>query len=348
MPQKAQSMNNQKEIIEQFKKSVSKIWFQDGQNTWPIDLNSITHLFMDLFADELFADILQLKNRGVDDSTIADRFKTAARIIRLIMPCVLGMKRSRMSVDNVRENVLYLLTLVKNLKYGDLFNRDGKNLVLSPAGFQQTVDEAKMSVPDRKHSLLVHKLCAVLWNYAESVCFKTHGLIREFHGPYRLPHSRDEILIRDFICLNPSELWVEGKAVPYQNIRVVTAYQDLGISIDIYDNIATKQEKNYIGSLVSYYIEVDGKTLDMEEINCLSRELSEIMISITTRVEGLDWKQLAKKYAEIFWYSKKELKDGNDWSPPVTVHERIEKGELNTKLQNLNPRALQRMLRISF
>lgn len=341
-------MDNQQEIIEQFKKSVSEIWLRDGQNTWPIEINSIVHLFMDIFVDELFADIHQLKTRGWDDSAIAAKFKTAARIIRLIMPCVLGMKSARMSVDKVRENVLYLLALVKCLKYGDLLNRDGKNLILSPVGFQQTVDEAKMSTPDPKHSLWVHKLCAVLWNYAESVCFKTHGLIREFHGPYRSPHSRGEILIRDFICLNPAELWEQCKPVPYQTIRVVTAYRDLGISIDIYDNIAIKEESSYIGSLVSYYIEADGKVLDLDQINCLSEVLSEVMISITTRVEGLDWQQLAKKYAEIFWYSKKELRDGRDWRPPGIVAERIEKGELNTRLQNLSPQALQRMLRISF
>jgi hypothetical protein len=341
-------MNNPKQIIEQFKKSVSEIWSRDGQNTWPIEINSIIHLFIEIFVDELFADIQQLKARGLDDSAIAARFKTATRIIRLIMPCVLGMKNSRKSVDHIRENVLYLLKLAKNLKYGDLFNRDGKNLVLSPDGFLLAVDLTKMIIPGRRHSLSVHKLCAVLWNYAESVCFKTHGLIREFHGPYQFPHSRSDILIRDFICLNPTQLWAESKAVPYQKIRVITAYRDLGISIDIYDNIAINEESSYIGSLVSYYIEADGKVLDLEQINDLSGVLSEVMISVTTRVEALDWKQLAKKYAEIFWYSKKELKEGRDWRPPESVHERIEKGELNTRLQNLSPQALQRMLRISF
>ena len=133
-------MDNPKETIENFKEGIAEIWLKDGQNTWPIDINSIVHLFMDLFVQELFEDLNRLKARGVDDRGIAARFKTAACIIRLIMPCVLGMKAARTPVESLREKVLYLLTLAKYLKHGDIFNRDGRNIVLSPAEIQQALN----------------------------------------------------------------------------------------------------------------------------------------------------------------------------------------------------------------
>ena len=78
-------MENQKEIIEHFKKALSEIWLRDGQNTWPIEINSIVHLFMDVFFDELIKDIDRLKAGGFNDDQIAHKFRTSARVIRLIM-----------------------------------------------------------------------------------------------------------------------------------------------------------------------------------------------------------------------------------------------------------------------
>ncbi|MCP5102159.1 MAG: hypothetical protein GY950_02205 [bacterium] len=337
-------------MLEDFKKAVADIWLRDGQNTWPIDMNSIVHLFMDIFFKELAEDIRRLKDNGMDDAGVARKFKTSARIIRLIMPCVPGMKGAGIPMTEQREHVSYLLSLVKILKHGELFNSDGKNIVLSPAAFGRGVAEDKMVPADRKSSIAVHKLCAVLWNYAESVCFKTHGLVREFHGPYRFPGKEEEVLLRDFYSLQPLELWEECKPVAYQNVRVVTAYRDLGMTIDIYNNVSTREGRSYIAGLESYYVEGDGKILSLEEIKGLCAVLSEVMIAVTTRIETFDWRRLAEKYAEIFWFSKKELRDAlnRDWRFPPVVRERIKNGQLSTRLQNLDQRSLQRMLRIAF
>ncbi len=338
-------MENQSELIEHFKQAIGEVWIKDSQSTWPIDLNAVAHLFTDIFVTELLEDIRRLKSNGLADQAIASGFKTSARIIRLIMPGILGMKACSMTTETIRENVLYFLSLAKHLKYGNLSNRDGKNIVLAPGALK---DKGKMVNADKSSSLAVHKLCAILWNYAECLFFRTHGLIREFHGPYHFPGTKEEILIRDFVDLKPLELWESTGPVEYKNIRIVTAYRDLGMRIDIYNNVSINASATYVNSLKSYYIEADGKLLDLDELHRLYKVLSDVMLNITSEVETLGWRQLAKKYAEIFWYSKKELKDGRDWCPPGTVHERIEKGELNTRLQNLSPQALQRMLRISF
>ena len=343
-------MNNQNEAIEHFKNAIAELWSRDGQNTWPIEINSIVHLFMDIFVEELFSDIHRLREQGWEEKQIAARFQTASRILRLIMPCVLGMKFSRKSVEDIRRRVIYLLNLVKHLKSGDLSNREGKNLIYAPHEIPRQVNEGKMKPADKKDSLAVHKLCAILWNYAETLCFKLHGVIRQFHGPYRLPGKDEEILIRDFIHLNPTDLWEETRTIPYKSIRVVTAYRHLPFAIDVYDNVTIRNGSTYIGTLSSYYLEADGKLLEPEEIHPLCDLLSDVMISVTGKVEGMDWKQLAKKYADIFWYSKKELREetGEDWHCPPIVDERIKTGEISNKLQSLEPQALQRMLRISF
>ena len=327
---------------------MAEVWDKDSQSAWPIELNSVSHLFLYLFATEILEDLWQLKAQGREEAAIAAKFKTSARVIRLIMPCVMGMKACGMPTETIREKVLYLLSMAEQLKYGDISNRDGKNIVLSPTALAMALDKGKMTMADKVGSLRVHKLCALSWNFAECLGFRAHGLFRQFHGPYYIPGQEEEILIRDFIDLNPQELWKATREVKYKNLRVVAAYRDLGMSIDIYDNVSIREGTTYVNSLKAYYIEADGKLLSPEEVDRLGEELAGVILAISAEVEAMDWRQLAGKYAEIFWYGKKELKAGRDWCPPRAIYERIEKGELSTRLQNLSPQALQRMLRISF
>jgi len=345
-------MKTEKEIVivEDFKQAISETWAKDGENTWPVAINSITHLFMDIFVEELLTDIDKLKEKGFNERDVSTMLKTPARIIRLIMPSVRGMKRLGMPRDKQRESVILFLSMVENLKYGNLCNRDGKNIILSPNKLTDTIEVSKMIPADKSSSIIVHKLCGILWAYSEVVCFRAHGLSKEFHGPYKHSDYKEDFLIRDFFCLNPVALWNECKSVKYGSVRIVAAYEDLGLTIDIYNHLSIKKGRNYIDSLRYFYIDGDGNPLSLDEVNSLCMALSEVITSMTTKIEKLDWRKLAEKYADIFWFSKKELRDELklDWHFPQSVKERIESGELNTRHQNLSQRNLQRWLRIAF
>lgn len=353
-------MDNEKQILEQFKEAVLGIWLRDGENTWPIEINSVVHLFMDLFFAELQDDIQRLKARGLSDKEIAGRFHTAGRIFRLIMPCVQGMKALGIPIARQREQILYLLSLARHLKHGDLFNRDEKNTVFSQEQFEQTVTEAKMistaSAAGRKSSAVVHKLCGVLWNYAETIYFRAHGFCREFHGPYQFPGGdggNDQVLIRDFNNLDAAELWPhcgQCGALPYKHTRIISIYENIGMTIDVYNNVAIAEGAGYISSLKSYSVEADGKFLSPEEIENFTVALSKIIIAITTEIQQRDWRFLAEKYAQIFWFSKKELRNeaGLDWRIPAAVKERIRTGSLNARFQGISRDHLKRMLQIAF
>lgn len=344
-------MDDPQTVIEGFKAAVLDVWLRDGQNTWPIDINAIAHLFMDLFVQDLDRDLERLNEKGYREPQIAALFKTPSRLVRLVMPCVLGMKAMGLAIEKQRHQVVYLLSLARHLKHGDLFNRDGKNIILSPEDFKRQVDQHKMIPADREGALAVHKLCAALWNYAECLCFRAHGLMRQFHGPYRFNGRDDEILIRDFICLRPLSLWPECQPVPYDSVRIAAAYRGLDMTVDIYDNVSIKEGTRYMDGIGGFYVEADGRLLDIDEVHRLHTVLSGVMVAITGKIESLRWRQLARKYAEIFWFSKKELQIGDelnqDWRCPPPVRQRIEEGNLSTKFQNITPRQLQLMLRIA-
>ncbi len=337
-------------MIEDFKQAISEVWQGDGKNTWPIDLNAVTDLFMDLFVEELVADYTQLERQGANDSTFSALLQTHARIIRLIMPCVQGLKKQGAPIAEIQETVNWLLSLAKHLKHGDLCGRDEKNIILAPDKVNRSIDGSRLIAADPTNSLVILKLCGILWAYAEVVFFKTHGLFREFHGPYAIDGFDQEFVIRDFVCLNPVELWPECQAVKYRHLRVITAYEQLEPKIDIYNNLYIKPGKSYLKGLRYFYIEGDGQILSLGDITELNHTLSKVITSIGSQIDTLHWRDLAKHYAMIFWFSKKAIRDALniEWQYPQTVRERIETGELNTRFQKLSQKDLQRLLRLSF
>lgn len=343
-------MQVQSRILEDFRSAVSETWARDGKNTWPVDINSITHLFMDLFFSELLDDFEKLKERGFSEQDISSMLQSPARVIRLIMPSIQGMKKMKISMDEQRRHILRLLSMAGNMKHGDPCNRDGRNIILSQREFEDSIDASKIVCATRDKSAIVHKLSGILWAYSEVMCFRAHGLSKEFHGPYSHSLYNEEFLIREFYLLNNTDLWDECGSVGYNKIRVTTAYEGMDLSVDIYNHLSIKQGSNYIDGLRYFYVEGDGNIMSLDEVDILCSSLSGVIAAITTKIETMDWRELAEKYAEIFWLTKKELRDALDleWSFPPIVKERIRNGEMNTRLKNLDQRDLQRFLRVAF
>ena len=337
-------------LVDDFKEAILEVWQRDGGTTWPIDLNSVSHLFIGDFDKELLEDIQALQQQGMTVNEISRLFVMPQRIIRLIMPFVQGMGALGLSRDKRAEHVHYLLSLVDELKYGEPSNRDGRNIVLSPEESSKVINKSRFSPSDDQSSRLVHLLCGVLWAFSETLFFKTHGFVREFHGPYLRPGEDRQYLIRDFVCLKPVEIWEECSKLRYSNARVVTSYDQLDFAIDIYNHVSIPKGENFVKSLHSYYIECDGKLLNLKEIEQLYRELSEALGAVSKRVEAMSWDMRTEKYAEIFWYSKKNLKDrlAKSWSLPEKIRTKIRNGEKKSRRGEMSEKDLKVLLRLSF
>lgn len=338
------------ELVDDFRQAMLEVWQRDGKTAWPIELNTVSHLFIEDFDKALLEDIDALRQQGLTHSELARLFVIPQRVIRLVMPFVQGLGAMGLSRDERREQVHFLLSLVDELKHGNASNRDGPNLVLSPQDSARVIEASRLSACDEQSSRLVHRLCGVLWAYSETLFFKTHGLVREFHGPYQRPGEDRQHLVRDFICLNPGEVWEESSELRYSTARVVAAYDRLDMSVDIYNHVSIQNDRNYVECLHSYCVECDGRLLAPPEIEQLLRELSEVMGAIHRRVDAMSWQQRAEKYAEIFWFSKKNLRDRLqlDWALPEAVRGKIRSGELKSNRGNLGEKELKVLLRLSF
>ena len=337
-------------LVDDFKEAIFEVWQRDGKTTWPIDLNSVSHLFAGDFDKAIIEDLRALQQQGLTDEEIGRLFVIPQRIIRLVVPFVQGMGALGLSRDERTGHIRYLLSLADQIKYGDPSNRDGRNIVLSPEESSVVFDESRLSAADARQSRQVQMLCGVLWAFTETFFFKTHGLVREFHGPYLRPGEDRQYLVRDFVCLKPVEIWPECSGLRYSNARIVTAYDQMNMSVDIYNHVAIPEGKNYVENLHSFYVECDGKLLGPSEIEQLYRELSEVMGLVHKRVEAMSKEMRTEKYAEIFWYSKKNLRDrlGKNWLLPDGVREKIRNGEPKSRHSEMSEKELRIMLKLSF
>ena len=146
------------------------------------------------------------------------------------------------------------------------------------------------------------------------------------------------------------ELWEECEGLGCSKIRIVAAYHRLDMSVDIYDHVTIPEGASFVDSLQACYVECDGRILGPEDTERLCRDLSAIMTAVCLRVEAMSWQMRAEKYAEIFWFSKKPLRDrlGEDWQLPAAVSNRIREGEPKTACRPMRDDALRVLLRLSF
>ena len=146
-------------LVDDFKEAILEVWQRDGKTTWPIDLNSVSHLFIGDFDKELLEEIQALQQQGLTKDEICRLFVIPQRIIRLIMPFVQGMGALGLSRDERTGHIRYLLSLADQIKYGDPSNRDGRNIVLSPEESNVVFDESRLSAADARQSRQVQMLC---------------------------------------------------------------------------------------------------------------------------------------------------------------------------------------------
>lgn len=335
--------------FDSYKKALHSAWDYNDYNDWPIKVNSVMHLYLKEFSKEFVEDIGLLQAKGVSTDEIAKAFGNPARLFRVIDPVIYGMKRAFKSLDEQRDIVLYLLDSVKSMKYGSEFNEDGINTILNPEQLISTINDKNMLKAHRDDSVKIHRFCGIMWAYTEAIFFRAHDITKEIHGPYKIDEKSNQLLIREYLHLQPSDIWGDIPFLPYKTIKVYAEYsKDLKVRIDSYNHLFL-MEGNYVNDLISFQIEADGKVISIEELDNLMLTMQETIKTVHDWVGKSDWKAITNRYADIHWYRKSPLRKltGNDWRVPQVVRDSIENGSINkSRLRNLTKEEIDRLISI--
>lgn len=316
-----------------YRKSLAFAWGFVDYNDWPVKLNSVFHLFLKEFGEELLEDINALKAQGCSAKDIAGGFYNPARIYRIIDSAIYSMRRNKYPLDQQKAVTLELLSFVSVLKQGSEFNEDGRNIIYNDAQLAAVIDRLDGKTCTRDDSRLLHRFCGMIWAYTEAIFFRAHDVTKEIHGPYSHKDGRSNIIIKEYLNLHPSDIWPGIALLPCKTIKVVSLYsENIKQSIDALNHLY-HDGGSLVDNLNGYYIEVDGKIESAGRIKELVKDIGRAISEITDRVEQMTFNEKIIKYAEIFWFRKRPLREmrGKDWRLPLPVREKILAGEINPR-----------------
>lgn len=142
-----------------------------------------------------------------------------------------------------------------------------------------------------------------------------HGLYNDFdtdfgfevYGPYDVSKNFGEnstMLIREFIDLQPTELW--GKVCKFGKVRVYCVYLDLDARIEFVGCHMTF-DKNPVTQLTHYAAEIDGKQMPEKELNLVSNYFLKLAQEFFIEINKLSFEEKKAKYFLQEAYQLKKL-----------------------------------------
>lgn len=343
-------MNNyKKNRLDSYKKSLESAWGYNDYNDWPIKVNSIMHLFLKEFAQEVVEDIQQIEKENISINKLLNLFGNPARIYRIIDPVIFGMKRMAFPLDFQREIVMKMLDYVNAMKAGSEFNENGRNLILTDKKINDLLNSNRIYAANTTSAEIIQRFCGIMWAYTESVFFRAHEVTKEVHGSYDLGDSR-QLVIREYLNLQPIDLW--GYRIPFLKYKKIVIYaiynSKLELKIDSYNHLFLNQG-NYKEDMVEYFILADDNPIDLKELEALMKDALFTITDIHGWADTQDWKSIANKYVDIYWYRKRPLREvlHKNASVPDTVRRNILHGEPDPRRQkNLTEKEINRLIRI--
>jgi hypothetical protein len=156
--------------------------------------------------------------------------------------------------------------------------------------------------------------------------FVAHELGVEIHGPYPLPNG-SVLLVRDFFRLQPIELWPQAldRDLDFELLRIAVVYERFDGWFDVYNNLYLEPEFQLLPQTRAARAWRDGDRLAKADLEGLCTRASGIIRSVAGEVESWSLEQVARKYAEVMWWRKRELALAarGDWRPARALIERI-------------------------
>ena len=320
--------------VTQYRRTIGQAWSHGDTNVWPVKLNAAIHLFLKEFGAELLDDLAWLEGDGRTLAEIARPFYNPSRLYRVIDSVIYSMRRNGYSMAEQRATVIKLLDLTRTLKYGSEFNEDGCNTIYDPAS-AEAVAAATLTEPigSVAESRLVHSFCALMWAYTECIFFRAHDVTKEIHGPYAVAGGTRTFLVKEYLNARPADLWPQVPLLPCATIKVFKQYRpQVRIRIDALNHLY-HDGGQLVPNLEACAVEADGVRQDIGILAEWMRTMQQTIIAITRHVDSIGWNERVLKYADIFWFRKKPLREqrGGDWRVPLQVQDRIRHGSENER-----------------
>jgi len=304
---------------------------------WPIHVSVPLIYCSDHEASDLFSKFKQISQED-QPVKILSKLQVGPSVVKaLLMDLIVGLKVAKppISIEERVWFVEYLFDVIERLQYGDIFCRDGKNLILSPADVQELYGETPwiwLDSPESKQELgrSLYKVSASAKSLIWSLYFYGWDDVgHEVHGPYDIEAEdgkKYQLVITDYFDLKPTLLWPSMETFPYHSIKLMALYKpDAKLSVDIFIHFVSKE--NLLDATVGIYLEANHVPIrKRERADSLSEEILARVLKQHDTIESMSKAEVIKKYIESRYYAFRRWRwyFQEDWYPPKEVLQRIE------------------------
>ncbi|MFA5992912.1 MAG: hypothetical protein WC796_04360 [Candidatus Pacearchaeota archaeon] len=231
--------------------------------------------------------------------------------------------------EDMTNYTLFMLDIIKQKVNSDVYNLDGKNLLINEEKIKEIAQTTYWDFPqddNEKKQIAILTIAANNLSYTLFYdIFMTGGFY--LHGPYNVKQffgKNTIMIIRDYHNLNPKELWPELE-MSFKTIKIYAIYKNLNIKLNFVNHPITNDT---IGDkLVAYKVYIDNKPSSLSKIEETISILNNIATSQAKKINSLADLDKVRKGAEIAFYQFKKLREymGDNWRPPIIIENTIQK-----------------------
>jgi len=322
--------------IDQYLKVLGQAFEKTGEIApWPIHVGAVAPYFSDVEARDIY-DKLKMISKQDQPKKILRKLVVAPAVTKaLLMDLIVGLKAARPPIS-ARERVWfveYIFDVLEEMMTGDIFCRDGTNLLLTKNEAQKLSNQISWIWLNSEKELgrSIYKASASTKSLIWSLYFYGWDDIGyEIHGPYKVQLANNKkalLVITDYFDIKPTLLWPSMITFPHHSIRLMALYDPkTDLKIDIFCHMVNKGD--LLNNTVGLYLEANDLPIRTKEgAEALSKELLERVMKQHKALETMKKEEIIKKYIESRYYAFRRWRIyfGEDWYPPKKVLERIKK-----------------------
>ena len=305
---------------------------------WPVHVSIPSIYCSDHEALDLFSKLERVSQEDQPVKVLSKLQVGPSAAKALLMDLMIGLKVTKppITVDERVWFVEYMFDAIEKLQYGDIFCRDGRNLILGPSEVQDLYEETPwiwLDSPESKQELgrSIYKASASAKSLIWSLYFYGWDDVGyEIHGPYDIEAEDGkeyQLIVTDYFDLKPTLLWPSMESFPYGSIKVMALYElDAELSVDIFIHFVNKG--SLLDTTAGIYLEASHVPIRKQErANSLSEEILARVLGQHEAIESMSKGDVITKYIESRYYAFRRWRwyFQEDWYPPKEVLQRIEK-----------------------
>lgn len=234
---------------------------KDFEDFWPIGLESTGPKYWGKLVDDLQY-VFQTKNRFEYPD-----YPTS--YLALSFCLIYGLREQDCSPDFCRVFFDNIFSAAKQIKHGDLFNSDGRNIIWSNEQVEHFISLGHSLFARGLTGHEINSFSGSILALAESEFFMNHRIATEKHGPYHLEDGFD-YLVRSFKNLNPVQLWPELTDCQLldEECHFIFRYKKCNSHFDMFSNLKTELPHNDVLNDVlvvsenEFYLSLNKTTLN--------------------------------------------------------------------------------------